>query len=75
MAKKQIIYMHKVSGDIKICRTDLEGQLLGDDWTKILFIKNQDGVNVMRVKFGTFTMDILPNGTREVIDDGNGTAK
>lgn len=75
MAKKQIIFMHKETGDIKICRTKLEGQMLGKDWTQIQFTKNQKGENVMRVNFGNFTMDILPNGVREVIDDGNGTAK
>lgn len=75
MAKKQIIYMHKTSGDIKFVRTDLEGQLLGKDWTKIQFTKNAKGENVMRVNFGKFTMDILPNGTREVVEDVNGNAK
>lgn len=70
--KQQIVFMHKESGNIKICRTVLEGQLLGDEWTQIQFTKNQAGERVMRFRFDQFTIDILPNGEREVVDDGNG---
>jgi hypothetical protein len=75
MSKKQIVFMHKTSGEIKICRTVLEGQLLGDEWTQIQFTKNDKGERVMRFKFDKFTVDILPNGTREVVSDGNGSTK
>lgn len=66
MAKKQIVYMHKTSGDIKICRTELEGQLLGKEWAKIQFVKNDKGQAVMRVNFGAFTMDVSETGERTV---------
>lgn len=75
MTKPKIIYMHKTSGDIKICRTDKEGQALGADWTKIQFVKNDKGERVMRFKFDGLTIDVQPNGTREVVDDGNGNTK
>lgn len=75
MPKKKIIFMHKETGDIKFCRTKLEGQLLGKQWSQMQFVKNEKGEDVMRVNFGTFTMDVSPNGTREVVTNGNGNTK
>lgn len=66
--------MHKDTGNIKICRTELEGQLLGKDWSKIQFIKNEKGQPVTRFTFDHFTIDIQPNGEREVTQHGNGNA-
>lgn len=72
MPKKQIVYMHKGSGNIKICRTELQGQLLGKDWAKVEFTKNSKGEPVTRFKFDQFTIDISPAGEREVTPhDGN----
>lgn len=75
MKKPKIVFMHKETGDIKICRTELEGQLLGKEWTRIQFTKNEKGERVMRVNFGSFTMDVLPNGVQEVVDNGNQGSK
>lgn len=61
MAKKQIVFMNKHNGDIKIVRTKLEGQLLGKDWTQIQWVKNSEGKPVMRVDFGDFVTDISEN--------------
>lgn len=83
MAKKgkpQIVFMHQPTGNIKICRTVLEGQLLGKEWSQIQFTKNQAGERVMRFTVddehgNRATIDVLPNGEREVVDDGNGQTK
>ena len=72
--KKQIVYMHKTTGDLKICRTELEGQMLGKEWVKIQWTKNAKGEPVMRVNFGAFTMDISENGERTVTN-GDGSAE
>lgn len=70
MAKKQIVFMNKITGNIKVCRTKLEGQILGKDWVQIEFVKNDKGEPVMRVNFGPFIVDILENGEREVTPNG-----
>lgn len=76
MPKKKIIFMHKETGDIKFVRTKLEGQLLGKDWSQIEFTTNSKGERVMRFKFDHFTIDVQPNGEREVTrQDGNGSSK
>lgn len=83
MAKKgkpQIVFMHKATGNIKICRTELEGALLGKEWSRVQFTKNEKGERVMRFtvddKHGnTVTMDVQPNGEREVVANGNGKTK
>lgn len=72
--------MHKATGNIKICRTVLEGALLGKEWSQIQFIKNEKGERVMRFtvddeRGGVLTIDVQPNGVREVVDNGNGQAK
>lgn len=72
--------MHKATGNIKICRTKLEGQLLGKDWSQIQFTKNEKGERVMRFTVddehgNTATIDVQPNGEREVVSDGNRQTK
>lgn len=80
MAKKQIVFMHKATGNIRICRTLLEGQLLGSEWSQVQFVKNQEGENVMRFTVddehgNTATIDVQPNGTREVTANGKRLTK
>lgn len=72
--------MHKKTGNIKICRTVLEGALLGKEWSQIQFVKNSKGERVMRFtvdddKGHALTIDVQPNGVREVVESGNGQAK
>lgn len=79
MAKPQIVFMHQKTGNIKICRTVLEGQLLGKEWSQVKFVKNDKGERVMRFtvddeRGGTLTIDVQPNGVREVVTDGIGKA-
>lgn len=79
MAKKgkpQIVFMHKPTGNIRVCRTVLEGALLGDEWSQIQFTKNEKGERIMRFtvddKHGNkLTIDVQPNGEREVVTNGN----
>lgn len=71
MTTPQIVFMNKATGNIKICRTELEGELLGKEWTRIEFMKNANGDRVMRFKFDQFTIDVLPNGEQEVVGDGD----
>lgn len=80
MPKKQIVFMHKPTGNIKIVRTVLEGQLLGKEWSQIQFVANEKGERVMRFTVDdehghTLTIDVQPNGTREVVSNGNPNAK
>lgn len=75
--KPQIVFMHKATGNIKICRTVLEGQLLGSEWSQIQFVKNDKGERVMRFTVddehgNKLTIDVQPNGVREVVTNGNG---
>lgn len=75
MAKAQQIYMHKATGNIRFTNKS-DGKKLGDEWTKVEFVTNKDGERVMRFKFDNFTIDVQPNGTREVVaDNGNGNTK
>ena len=81
MAKKpQIVFMHKPTGNIKICRTVLEGALLGKEWSQIQFTKNDKGELVMRFTVddehgNTATIDVQPNGKREVVSNVNKNAE
>lgn len=63
--------MHKTTGDIKFVSKS-DGKKLDEDWARLKFTTNAEGKKVMRVNFGAFTMDVLENGTREVIEtDGD----
>ena len=71
MAKTQKIYMHKVTGDIKFVSKS-EGKKLGSEYTLVQFIANDKGERVKRYSVDHFTIDIQPNGEREVVkQDGN----
>ena len=58
----------------------MEGLKLGDEWSPVRFVKNEKGETVMRFTIddehgNTATIDVQPNGQREVVDDGNAKAK
>lgn len=73
MPKTKPIYMHKETGNIKFVNSHREGAQLGSEWSQIEFTKNEKGEEIMRFRFDEFTVDIQPNGEREVVSHGNGS--
>jgi hypothetical protein len=67
MPAKKIPYVHRFTGDVKIL-TKQEGKKLSEDWSRVEFVKNDEGVQVMRIQLNGATVDVSENETKEVID-------
>ncbi len=74
MVKRKEIYFHKITGDI--CHVSKsKAKKLGAAWQKLEFGKDENGTPRMRFQFDGATVDVIENGQREVITDGNGSTK
>ena len=71
------VYMHQPTGNIARL-TDKQAAKLNKEWTEVQFVKNEKGINVMRFTFEqdgvTATVDVLPNGEKEVKTNGQPSA-
>jgi hypothetical protein len=76
MAKrKQDLYVNKFTGDIWR-GTKKKARELGEDWTRIEFVDNEDGVPVMRMQLAGATVDVSENGQQEIeVQNGNAEAE
>lgn len=71
MAKRKYLYMNKHTGDIKQA-TKSQAKKMPDDWQLVEFTKNEQGKDVMRLKFNNATVDISER--EEVNDNGKPVA-
>lgn len=70
--------MHKPTGNI-MRLTEKQAKRLNAEWSEVKFIKNEKGERVMRFTFdapdGTVaTVDVQPNGKKEVTTSGKSKA-
>lgn len=72
MPAKKIPYVNRFNGDIKIV-TKQSAKRLSEDYSPAEFVKNKEGVDVMRIQLANATVDISENGEREVIDGDTST--
>lgn len=60
MAKKKIPYVNRFTGDVKIV-TKQSAKHLNEDYSPIKFVKNQEGIPVMRLELNGATVDVSEN--------------
>lgn len=71
--KKTKLYMHQPTGNIMYA-TDKQAKELSADWQVVQFVKNDKNERVMRFTFKdpsgvTCTVDVQPNGKKEVVQN------
>lgn len=71
--------MHKPTGNI-MRLTEKQSKKLNAEWSEVQFIKNEKGERVMRFTFDTpegvtATVDVQPNGEKEVTTHGKPKSK
>lgn len=75
--QKLKVYMHQPTGSI-MRLTKKQAQRLNSDWSEVQFVKNEQGERVMRFTFEqdgvTATVDVQPNGEKEVTINGQPSA-
>jgi hypothetical protein len=76
--RKLKVYMHQPTGNI-MRLTEKQAQKLNKEWSEVQFVKNEKGQQVMRFRFEhekgvTATVDVLPNGEKEVSVNGKPSA-
>lgn len=84
---KRYPYINIQSGDVQIL-TKAEGAKLSKEWNRGKLARNDEGAKVFRFKIatqmkdkngkiqhGTATVDLQEIDTKEVTDDGNGSAE
>lgn len=75
--QKLKVYMHQPTGNI-MRLTKKQAQRLNSDWSEVQFVKNEQGERVMRFTFEqdgvTATVDVQPNGEKEVTINGKPSA-
>jgi hypothetical protein len=70
MATKKIPYINRFTGDVVVVSKQ-HGKKLSEDWSKIQFIKNEQGKQVMRLQLEGATVDVAENEQPiEVAPDG-----
>ena len=75
MAKKQMVYVNRFNGDVKVV-TKQSAKKLSEDYSKAEFVKNEQGTQVMRIHLEGATVDIAENEQpAEVVTDGKRSAK
>ena len=74
MAARKITYVHKETGELKVL-TRQSAKKLDDKWSKVEFLKNEDGVQVMRLKLEHATVDVSENQLKGEIVDGDPGSK
>ena len=75
MAKKQMVYVNRFNGDVKVV-TKQSAKKLSEDYSKAEFVKNEQGTQVMRIHLEGVTVDIAENEQpAEVVTDGKRSAK
>lgn len=77
--KKEQLYYHQDTGDICYA-TKSQAKKLGDRWQLVEFVENEKGERVMRFVYvdelgNRATIDVSPNGEKEVTTDVNGNTK
>lgn len=72
--KRKNLYFHKTSGSI-VSATKSQAKKLPDEYQQIEFIKNQEGVRVMRFRFNGATVDVSEMPEQEVTPDVNTNAE
>lgn len=70
MTKRLYVYFHKPTGNV-LRLTKSKGNKLNDEWAQVQFVKNAEGVQVMRFQFDGATVDVSESGEREVVSSGN----
>lgn len=69
--RKPTLYVHEDTGNI-VTATKSQAKHLPDEYKKIEFVTNDEGVRVMRLRLKNATVDVSDNGDREVVSDGDG---
>lgn len=73
MAKKLIPYVNRFTGDVKIV-TKQSAKKLSEDYSRVEFVKNKEGKQVMRIQLEGATVDVAENET-EIKPDGKPSTK
>lgn len=73
MATKKLAYVNRFTGDIQIV-TRGSAKKLSEDYSRVEFVKNEDGKPVMRFELEGATVDVSENEQAEALD-GNGNTK
>lgn len=71
--KNTKLYMHQPTGNIMYADKK-QAATLSDEWQVVQFVKNEKGEKVMRFTFKdpagvTCTVDVQPNGKKEVVQN------
>lgn len=74
MTKRKQLYFHKTTGDI-VSASKSTAKKLSADYEPIQFVKNQEGVPVMRFRFNGATVDVSENIEKGADQDGNGDSE
>lgn len=70
MATKKIPYVNRFTGDVLVVSKQ-HGKKLGEDWSRVQFVKNEQGKQVMRIQLEGATVDVAENEQPiEVAPDG-----
>ncbi len=71
MATKKIPYVNRHTGAVLVVSKQ-HGKKLNEDWSRVEFIKNEEGKQVMRIQLEGATVDVAENEQPvEVVSDGN----
>lgn len=73
MSRKTRLYVHETTGDVVSVANKSQERRLPSEYKKVEFTKNDEGTPVMRLRLKNATVDVLDNGEREVVVDGNGS--
>lgn len=69
--------MHQPTGNI-MRLTKKQAQQLNNEWSEVQFVENEKGERVMRFTFEqdgvTATVDVMPNGEKKVVVNGEPSA-
>lgn len=74
MAVKKRAYVQRFTGEVAILSKQ-QAKKLNEDWSRVEFVENEQGVRVMRIQLAGATVDVSENGKQEVEPDGNGDSK
>jgi len=75
MTKKQLVFVNRFNGDVKIVSKQ-SAKKLSEDYSKAEFVKNEKGTQVMRIHLEGATVDIAENEQpKEVLVDGKRNTK
>ena len=71
MATKKYPYENRFTGEVLVVSKQ-HGKKLNEDWSRVEFVKNEQGKQVMRIQLEGATVDVAENEEPiEVAPDGN----